>query len=115
MQTRPTGVTLLSILCFVDSAVLIGIALLAGPPSRSIVALLVGAILAAVMGVGLWTLKHWAYILLMVAAVGGVINSGMALLDGPSTAELLGNVLGLGLFVAAILYLWMSTVRSAFR
>ena len=81
---------------------------LIGAPLPAMV--LISAALSGVLAYGLWTLKYWAYILIDIVVVGGLIQCGMALLTG----MLVGSLLRGAILIAVIRYLWKPSVRGAF-
>jgi hypothetical protein len=139
-MARPGGVTFLAILEFIGAGicVLVGLLTIAGAgfihsltvqnqgaPAAgmgSFLAMLGGAlsifffVLAAVailLGIGLWTLKNWARIIVIVFAALGILMNLSSLLHY-SSAILPSLIIGLAIDVLIIWYLLKPNVAAAF-
>jgi hypothetical protein len=136
---RPVGVTILAILEFIGSGIcaLLGILVIVGAGAGllgsmtqgqgsglgSLMAVIGGALsvfcfifaaIGALLGWGLWTLKNWARIILIVLASLGALGSLLALLN-LSSAIIVGVVIRLAINGLVIWYLLQPNVAAAFQ
>ena len=133
---RPTGVTILAILCFLGAALLViaslaffmmGGALLSGGGGMGAMVAGLGAIGGVVMllfaalyvavGVGLWKLLNWARILAIVLVAIGLVFVVLGLLGSFAhfaIGRVLWNVIWAAIDVWIITYLIRPNVRQAF-
>jgi len=135
---RPTGVTILAVLCFVFAglALLAALALmfmggmlgqmvessgmgtmLAGAGAIVGVVVLIGAALYFLVGFGLWKLKNWGRILAIVFVALGLIGAALGLFSSLSPFQ--AGVFGWQLFICLldiwiIIYLLKPHVKQAF-
>ena len=138
---RPTGVTILAVLEFISAGViiLVGLLLLVGGGvlgamsggseasgfmsvlgALGAVAGVVVIVLSAIpllVGFGLWRLKNWARILVIVFSGIGVVSNLFEILGGASAGELFSlssGVIGLGINVLILWYMFQAHVKQAF-
>jgi len=136
---RPVGVTILAILEFIGSGIcaLFGILVIVGAGAGflgsmtqsqgsglgSLMAVIGGALsvfcfifatIGALLGWGLWTLKNWARIIVMVFAILGALGTLLALLN-LSSAIIVGVVIRLAINGLVIWYLLQPNVAAAFQ
>lgn len=138
---RPIGVTILAVLEFLTAGacILIGLLLLvgggmmgamAGGSDASGMMNMLGAlgavagvvviVLSAIpllVGIGLWKLKNWARILVIVFSCLGVLSNLIGLLGGLTAGEMFSvgsSVVGLGINVLIIWYMFQPHVKQAF-
>jgi hypothetical protein len=137
---RPVGVSIIAVLEFIGAGIclLAGIATLVGasflgamfsqaqaqgaPAAGGFMAMLGGAIsivffvfaaIAGLLGWGLWTLKSWARIVVIVLSAIGILFSLLALLQF-SSAVLMGIIIRVGINGLIIWYLLKPEVAAAF-
>ena len=109
---RPLGVTIIAILVAMGAIfeIIGGLALLALLPPVGIVALIVGVI-SLFVAWGLWTLKPWAFWLVVIVEVIHLVQAVFALARGQAVG--IGDV---AFPVVILLYLFLDrNVRAAFR
>lgn len=136
---RPTGVTVIAILEFIGAGgcILLGIGTLVGAsffgaamsqaqgggPGGGLFAMLGGAIsifffiigaICALLGWGLWTLKNWARMVVIVLSALGLVLSLLALLQF-SAAVLVGLIIRVAINGLIIWYLLKPEVKAAFE
>jgi hypothetical protein len=136
---RPIGVTILAILCFLMTAVmllaglglglgmgLVGMspdvgggmgAMLAGLGIAGAVFFLIIAVLYGLMGWGLWTLKNWARIIALVFAVLGLCFGVLGLLGSLLAMEVISlflQLVSVGINGLITWYLLQPHVKRAF-
>jgi uncharacterized membrane protein (DUF2068 family) len=114
---RPTGVTILAILAFLNGLLAIlgaitvmylGIGTGLGIIGIFILAL---GILSIIYGWGLWTLKSWAWILAIIGSVLGLIaNIAAAVSSGDYSSNLLSAIIN----AIIVWYLFRPEVKAAF-
>lgn len=140
---RPWGVALLVILLFIAvvSYVILGILAIAAPGTLRTVLVglspqgsgpemllnlgpvlgvyfVVMAVVVGLVGYGLWTLRNWARIIVMVITALSLLATVAGLVQVLSEINLSTALLGLfrlGLSVLVLWYLWTTNVRVAFR
>ncbi|MGH9777661.1 MAG: hypothetical protein ACRD5I_04550 [Candidatus Acidiferrales bacterium] len=138
---RPTGVTILAILEFLGAGLfillgllfLVGFSLLGGAAGQagegSGMAVLMGlgavagvvflalALIPLAIGIGLWKLKNWARILVIVFSILGVLSNlagaAIPLMTGDPVSAV-SSVIGLGVNGLILWYMFQPHVREAF-
>lgn len=128
--TRPTGVTILTVLQILSGIgdILIGTILLFATLVLGVLgggvlapAFLLLGLLAFAMGIfsfvlayGLWTGKGWAWILSIIGAIIGLVLGVLGLFVGGLTLESLADLVPIILSVLILAYLNTNTVRAFF-
>lgn len=128
---RPLGVTILAILAFIGGilAILAGVGAVAvggiatGAAAAAAahvstvflmgmgIALLVVGVLDIVLGVGFWRLSPWAWTLGIALQILGLIIAGVYVSQG---SPISGQILGIAINLAVLIYLFTPGVRKAF-
>lgn len=133
---RPLGVTVLAVLNFMVAAVMAGAAaallargaaIMHSPITQRVMAQMGAAglwtmiatsiVLALIMGVGLWRLKDWGRLLMMIFCIFGLITGGLLLLAQlfhfvwALVALRAGTVI---IYLAIVWYLLQPRVKEAF-
>jgi len=130
---RPVGVTVLAVLHFVGAIVMAFVAILlflgtsmaASSPSGAtillglgvfgIVLVLLFAVLGALLGWGLWNLKNWARLVVLIISALGVVATLMNLVfTGIELAFVAGYLIRLAYYALVIWYLLRPHVKLAF-
>ncbi len=137
---RPTGVTVLAILCFIAAALCVlgglamfvggsAISMMGGASNRGMMALLGGfgaalgavflciAAVYAIAGYGLWALKNWGRILALVLVALGLISAAFGLMTSLvhfNIGLVLWRLIWIGIDVWIITYLLKPHVKQAF-
>jgi hypothetical protein len=125
-MSRPTGVTVLAILafCFATFLLLAGLfvtlvgtavgaaggPLLAALGAFAGIVMIVFALLEALVGYGLWTLKGWAWMLTVILAGLGLAMNVLQMLSG----EIFGAMFGLAINGVILWYMMQPHVKAAF-
>jgi len=138
---RPTGITILAVLEFLTAGALIlaallfivafgllggaagqagesgGMAVLMGLGAVAGVILLVIALIPLALGYGLWKLKNWARILVIVFSILGVLSNlagaAIPLMTGEPVSAV-SSVIGLGVNGLILWYMFQPHVKQAF-
>ena len=137
-MNRPVGVTILAVLQFIGAGlcVLLGILVVVGAGAGflgsmtqgqggtgGLMAMVGGALsvfffvvaaIAALLGWGLWSLKNWARIAVIVLSALGAVLSLLALLNF-SSAIIVGVIIRLAINGVIIWYLLQPNVAAAFQ
>jgi hypothetical protein len=139
---RPTGVTILAVLEFLFAGLCIliglllmvgfgllggavgqagedgsGMALLMGLGAVAGVVFLVVALIPLIIGIGLWKLKNWARILVIVFSILGVLSNLAGAVIPLTTGEpvsAVSSIIGLGVNGLIIWYMFQPHVKEAF-
>ncbi len=138
---RPVGVTVLAVLEFISAGFLILLGLLlivgmsvlgamgGGGEGSGVMAVLgtLGAVAGVVVmilsviplavGIGLWKLKNWARIVVIVFSILGLVSNLFGVIGGVSTGEMVSlssGVIGLGINILVIWYMLQAHVKQAF-
>ncbi|HLX57168.1 MAG TPA: DUF2127 domain-containing protein [Ktedonobacteraceae bacterium] len=109
---RPLGVTIIAILVAIGAVIEIigGLLLLATFAPVGIIALIVG-IITLFVAWGLWTLKPWAFWLVVIVEVIHLIQAFFSVARGQG-----GSIVDIIFPIVIILYLFLDkNVRAAFR
>jgi len=125
-MNRPTGVTVLAILAFCFALFLLLAGLLmtlvgttigaaGGPVLAALgafagIVMIVFALLEALVGYGLWSLKGWAWILTVILAGLGLAMNVLQMLSG----EIFGALFGLAINGLILWYMMQPHVKAAF-
>lgn len=140
---RPWGVSLLSVLYFINVAVYVVLLILAiaapetlasvlgaASPSGAGPAMLLNfgpflavyfavlAVLVGLLGYGMWTLRNWArWVTIVISAVSliGTLLELVGLANNFTVPALLLTMLRVGLSLLVIWYMWTPGVRAAFQ
>ena len=138
---RPTGVTILAVLEFIGAGflILLGLLLLVGMgmlgamggggeggrflgvlgalgAAAGVVVIIVAALPLAI-GIGLWKLKNWARILVIIFATIGALGNTARVIFGLSSGEMfnvVGGIVGLGIQALILWYMFQPHVKQAF-
>lgn len=111
-RRRPLGVTIIAILVAIGAIfeIIAGLALLVIFPPLGIFALIVGVV-SLFVAWGLWTLKPWAFWLVVIVEVIHLIQAILSMARGQGTG--IGDLV---IPIIILLYLFLDrNVRAAFR
>lgn len=111
-RRRPLGVTIIAILVAIGAIfeIIAGLALLVIFPPLAIFALIVGVV-SLFVAWGLWTLKPWAFWLVVIVEVIHLIQAILSMARGQGTG--IGDLV---IPIIILLYLFLDrNVRAAFR
>lgn len=138
---RPIGVTILAVLEFISAGFILLLGLLLtvglsalgamgrGGEGGSILGVLAAlgaaagvlvmilAVIPLAIGIGLWKLKNWARIVVIVFSVLGLVSNLFGVIGGVSAGEMFSlssGVIGLGINVLVIWYMFQPHVKQAF-
>jgi len=138
---RPIGVTILAVLEFISAGFILLLGLLLtvglsalgamgrGGEGGSVLGMLAAlgaaagvlvmilAIIPLVIGIGLWKLKNWARIVVIVFSVLGLVSNLFGVIGGVSAGEMVSlssGVIGLGINVLVLWYMQQAHVKQAF-
>ena len=76
------------------------------------------AVVVALLGYGMWTLRNWARVVTMAITAVSLLSSGVSfaqILSHISPSTLMLTLLRIGLCLLILQYLWKAEVRAAFR
>ncbi len=138
---RPIGVTILAVLEFIGAGflILLGLLLLVGMSmlgsmgrggeggaflgvlgalgAMAGVVVIVFAALPLAIGIGLWKLKNWARILVIIFAALGAAGNTVRVIWGLSSGDIVnavGGIIGLGIQGLILWYMFQPHVKQAF-
>ena len=138
---RPIGVTILAILEFIGAGflILVGLLLLVGMSmlgamgrggegasmmgilgalgAAAGVVVIILALIPLAIGIGLWKLRNWARILVIIFAGLGALGNTVRVIWGLGSGDMLntvGGIIGLGIQALILWYMFQPHVKQAF-